>query len=122
MPGVDQVRNAKLDNYCEGIGYERRLQAESRANEGSYETSALNEMVRSGIHAYHNAGVELVMVEGAAKLRVHVTKKKEATTNARQKDAGDQVDDLGNPEPEDLGDDSQNPEQMDDQGDEAEAE
>lgn len=92
LPGMEQATNQRLNNLCEGIGDERRAKALADKEEATLVSGALQEMVRKGIVQYHHAGVELVRVQGAEKLRVHVTKEKTATANqgGGPSDAGDQ--------------------------------
>jgi hypothetical protein len=74
LPGMDQVRNGRLDGLCEGIAEQRRVMNQARQDEQADITAALPEMQRKGITAYKHGGVELVRVPGAEKLRVRLTK------------------------------------------------
>lgn len=76
LPGLEQVRNRKLDNVCEGIGDERRTMNAARIEEQSLVAAAQQVMEGASptLMAYKHAGVELVLVPGSSKLRVRLTK------------------------------------------------
>lgn len=71
---MEQVRNRRLDNLCESIGDERGTINAAKQNEASLEQAALQVMTRDGVTVYKHAGVELVRVPGADKLRVRLVK------------------------------------------------
>lgn len=74
LPGMDQVRNTRLDNLCEGMAEHRRVMNAARTDEQGDIVAALQEMQRKKIGVYRHAGIELARVPGAEKLRVRLTK------------------------------------------------
>jgi hypothetical protein len=74
LPGMEGVRNAKLDNLCEGIAEQRRVMNAAHVETQTDITAALQEMQRKGISVYKHGGIELARVPGAEKLRVRLTK------------------------------------------------
>jgi hypothetical protein len=96
LPGLEQVRSAKLDNLCEGIAEVRTVMNNAKVEESGLIAAALQTMVQRSLQVYKHGGVELARVPGAEKLRVRLTKE--------QGDAGE--DDLETPpaEGEDEGD------------------
>lgn len=87
LPGHEQVRNARLDSLCEDIGASRDALSVARANEAEAISGAMQEMERKQLTVYRHAGVEIVLVPGAAKLRVRMTKETgdgEVETGARR--------------------------------------
>ena len=71
---MEQVRDRKLDNICEGIGEERGRMNEAKTEEQGLIQAALQRMQGGGVQVYRHAGVELARVPGAEKLRVRLTK------------------------------------------------
>ena len=102
LPGMEGVRNGKLDNICEAIGDARRELAIAKATERSEITSALSVMQARDITIYRHAGVELARVPGAEKLRVRLTKEEgdasvegdDPTTTGRAVPPDDDPDDV----------------------------
>lgn len=90
LPGMEQVRNVKLDNLCRQIAETRATQNQCRQDEAGYERAALVEMQRDkrkdakGVFSYRHAGVELVRLIGDEKLRVRTSR-----DNATSEQAGD---------------------------------
>jgi hypothetical protein len=74
LPGMSQVRNSRLDAYCEAIGEDRQTLASAKADEQGSIQGALKEMKGKQLSTYKHAGVELAFVPGADKLRVRLTK------------------------------------------------
>ncbi len=74
LPGMEQVRNVRLDRFCESIAEERETMNQARQEEAGLLQGALQEMLRSKTSVYKHARVELVLVPGTDKLRVHVLK------------------------------------------------
>ncbi len=74
LPGMERVRNRKLDNLCEAIGEERRRMNAAKLDEQASIQASLQVMQRENISIYKHAGVELARVPGAEKLRVRLTK------------------------------------------------
>lgn len=74
LPGMEQARNVRLDNICEGISQERAVMNAASVEEKSLISTALQVMQEKGITVHKHAGVELVRVPGADKLRVRLTK------------------------------------------------
>ena len=71
---MEQARNTRLDNICEGIAEERSVMNKASIEEKSLIATALQEMHTKGITVYKRGGVELVRVPGVDKLRVRMTK------------------------------------------------
>lgn len=69
---MEQVRNAKLDRLCESIGEQRAIANRARLVEKSDQSAAVQVMQRDRVTIYQHAGVELVLVPGVDKLRVHL--------------------------------------------------
>lgn len=74
LPGMEQVRDQRLDNLCEGMAEHRRVMNAARVEEQGDITAALQHMVKKGISVYKHGGIELARVPGAERLRVRVTK------------------------------------------------
>lgn len=79
LPGHEQVRNARLDSFCEEIGEGREAMNKARtvvqfASDGAVQEMERQERSGNPVHIYKHAGVELVLVPGASKLRVRLTK------------------------------------------------
>lgn len=74
LPGMEGVRNGKLDNLCEGIAEQRRVMNAAHLETQTDITAALQEMQRKKISVYKHGGIELARVPGAEKLRVRLTK------------------------------------------------
>ncbi len=74
LPGLEQVRDAVLDNICEGIGDERGRMNAAKTEEKGLIQAALQRMQKRGLSVFRHAGVELARVPGAEKLRVRLTK------------------------------------------------
>ncbi len=88
---MEQVRNGRLDNYCESIATERATMNAARTEEQSTIQAAMQEMKAKGVHAYRHGGVELALVEGVDKLRVRLTKDADGAAGGHglPSDAGD---------------------------------
>lgn len=91
LPGMERVRNTRLDNLCEAIGDERESVNKAKQEEQSLIGAALNEMQRSGITVYRHSKIELARVPGAEKLRVRLTKEEgdASESDLEQGDTGD---------------------------------
>lgn len=74
LPGMEHVRNRKLDNICEAIGEERERMNQAKVEEKGLIQGALQEMRQANVSVYRHSGVELARVPGAEKLRVRLTK------------------------------------------------
>ena len=74
LPGMEQVRNIRLDRLCESIGEAREQMNRLRQEEKGDAQMALREMHDQRVEVYRHAGVELVRVPGEEKLRVRTTK------------------------------------------------
>lgn len=74
LPGMEQVRDQRLDNLCESMADHRRAMNAARTEEQSDITSALQHMVKKGVSVYKHGGIELARVPGAEKLRVRLVK------------------------------------------------
>ena len=74
LPGMDQVRDQRLDNLCAAIPEPRRVMNRARVEEQGDVAAALQHMVKKGTSVYKHGGVELARVPGAEKLRVRLTK------------------------------------------------
>ena len=90
LPGLEQTRNARLDALCESIGDCRDIINAKKDEEKSAVQAACAEMERKDLVVHRHARVELVLVPGAAKLRVRMTKE-QGDRNVQQadEDAGD---------------------------------
>lgn len=73
LPGLEQVRDVKLDNLCEGIADTRTQMNAATAEESGLKSAALQRMQARNITVYKHGGVELVRVPGSEKLRVKLT-------------------------------------------------
>lgn len=71
---MEQSRNVRLDNICEGVANERGIMNAASLEEKSLVQSALQVMQAKGIQVYKHAGVEMARVPGSEKLRVRLTK------------------------------------------------
>lgn len=87
LPGMEQVRNAKLDNLCEAISETRGNINQLRTDEKGNEQAALKVMQSAEITVYRHSGVELLLVPGDVKLRVRTTKDT-ASTDGDNSDLG----------------------------------
>jgi len=87
LPGMGQVRNVRLDHFCEAINQSREVMNAERNNDVSYKQGALAEMHTKGIASYVHGGVVLMRVPGEEKLQVRSTPK-EATTANETSDEG----------------------------------
>ena len=74
LPGLEQVRNGKLDNLCEGIADVRATMNEAKQEEKGLIAATLQAMVAKGVTVYKHGGVELARVPGAESLRVRLVK------------------------------------------------
>lgn len=74
LPGMEQVRNAKLDAFCESIGDGRDSMNAIRGEEKATKSSALREMHDKGVEVYRHAGIDLVRVPGEEELLVRKSK------------------------------------------------
>lgn len=74
LPGMEKVTDQRLNNLCEAIAEDRKNAAHAHADEVGSTQAALKRMRERGWSIYKHAGVELVFVPGADKLRVRVTK------------------------------------------------
>lgn len=74
LPGLEQTRNGKLDNLCEGIAEVRTTMNAAKQEEKTFIVAALQAMVTKGVQVYRHGGVELARVPGAERLRVRLTK------------------------------------------------
>lgn len=92
LPGMDQVRNTRLDNLCEGMAESRRAMAQARTTENGDIVAALQEMQRKQVSVYRHAGIELARVPGAEKLRVRLTKEEGDADADDLKDGGEFAD------------------------------
>jgi len=72
LPGMEQVRNVKLDNVCESIAEEREEANAARVKEKQLTAAALKVMQERNVTVYKHAGVELIRVPGADKLRLRL--------------------------------------------------
>lgn len=105
LPGMGQVRNAKLDKFCENIGEARARKNEAILDEEGDSQAALRAMQSADITHYTHAGVELILRRGADKLSVKLLKDKTAegaiATPAHKGDAAyaEPAEDSGDSEP-----------------------
>ena len=74
LPGLEQVRDPMMEEYCANISADRADQATLRASLADNERGALHRMMELKVRAYHASGVECVIVPGDDKLRVRTTK------------------------------------------------
>ena len=70
--GMDAVRNGDLDTLCEEIAEEREESNKARTREKASTAKALAVMQAEQYTVYKHAGVELIRVPGADKLRVRL--------------------------------------------------
>lgn len=96
LPGMEQVRDTTLDRLCRRIGDNGAAMNELRQNVEANKQAALDHMLAQKVKSYHHHGVELLVRGGTAKLSVRPYKGEAQATV-------ENVDDLGNPEPHDLG-------------------
>lgn len=68
LPGMEQVRNVRLDRFCESIGEGREKMNVLRNEEKGDLQGALREMHDKRVTAYRHAGVELVRVPGSRRV------------------------------------------------------
>lgn len=100
LPGMEQVRNRRLDNFCEAINDARTVKNAQQIEEDSAIQGSLREMHDKGVDVYKHAGVELARVPGTEKLRVRLTKDK---GDAHVGTAGVHAENAGEGEGEDGG-------------------
>lgn len=86
LPGMEQVRDRKLEGYCEGIADGLHRKNEAVADVDGYRQGALQHMQETNKHSFKWAGVVLTRIPGTDKLAVRTTNDTEATNV----DAGDQ--------------------------------
>jgi hypothetical protein len=86
---MGQVRNVRLDRFCESIGEGRDAMNRLRGEEKSDMQGALREMHDRHVEVYRHAGVELVRVPGEEKLRVRTSK--ESASDITETDHGDEA-------------------------------
>ncbi len=92
LPGMERVRNVRLDQICEAIGEERERMNAAKTEERGLITGALQEMQRANLSVFRHGGVELSRVPGAEKLRVRLTKE-EGDAGAEDLETGGPVED-----------------------------
>jgi hypothetical protein len=92
LPGMDQVRDRRLDNLCESMAEHRRAMNQARVEEQTDIAAALQHMVKKGVSVYRHGGIELARVPGAERLRVRLTKE-QGDADADDLETGD--DDAG---------------------------
>lgn len=103
LPGMEQVRNARLDRLCESIGDARDSINNLRTEEGADQQAALREMHDKSIETYRHAGILLVRVPGEEKILVKKSRTEVATDSSTPAPeggdlAGGAVDDLSGDE------------------------
>ena len=74
LPGLEQVRSARLDNLCEAIAEVRTTMNNAKQEEIGLIQAALQTMVKREVSVYKHGGVELARVPGAERLRVRLVK------------------------------------------------
>lgn len=90
LPGMEQAVHQRLNTLCASISDLRADMNQLRQEEGVDCQNALTYMHDRGITTYQHAGVELVRVPGAEKLRVRTSKEKAtAETEGSGQDAGE---------------------------------
>jgi hypothetical protein len=99
LPGLEQVRNGKLDNLCESIAEVRGTMNEAKQEEVGFVRAALQAMVAKGVTVYKHGGVELARVPGAEKLRVRLVKE-QGDADAEDLEEANEPDDDGEDEEE----------------------
>ncbi len=97
---MEQVRDRRLEGYCEGIADARDRKNTAVADEKGYEQGALKHMQQKGTHAFKWAGIALTLIPGADKLSVRVLKDTESTdtgegSDEAQGDLGEAADEGG---------------------------
>lgn len=80
LPGLEQVRDAKLDGLCKSLAEEREVQNQSRTVEARLKGEALKRMHAKDRITYRGAGVELVRHIGDESLTVKLAKGESGTT------------------------------------------
>jgi hypothetical protein len=90
LPGMEQVRNAKLDNLCEAISETRTAINDLRATEAGNEQAALKVMQAADCRTYKHAGVELLRVPGDEKLRVRTSKESASSEVVEEVESGEE--------------------------------
>lgn len=88
---MEQVRDRKLEGFCEGISDARTRKNDAVADEKGYEQGALKHMQDTGTQAFKWAGIAITLIPGADKLAVRVLKETEGTDaqDAADEDAGE---------------------------------
>lgn len=94
LPGMDQVRDRRLDNLCESIAEHRGAMNKARVEEQSDIAAALQHMVKKGHQVYKHGGIELARVPGAERLRVRLTKE-QGDADADDLETGEDEGDAG---------------------------
>lgn len=81
LPGMAQVRDAKLDEICESIGdgLDQINQGTEDVNDGK--SAALARLHARGLQAYRHAGVRVTLVPGAEKVSVKREKDREVNVS-----------------------------------------
>jgi hypothetical protein len=86
LPGMGQVRHAKLDDLCMSIGDAREQKNQATMDEEAGKQAALEYMATAGVSVYKHGGIELVRVPGHDALRVRLAKG-DVEVNAAPSDA-----------------------------------
>lgn len=106
LPGMEQIRNRRLDNFCEAINDARSTKNAQQIEEDSAIQGALREMHDRSVDVYKHAGVELARVPGTEKLRVRLTKDKGdaavSTVGRHAENAGEGEGETSNGDPGDA--------------------
>lgn len=76
---MEQVRDRRLEGYCEGIADARDRKNKAVADEKGYEQGALKHMQQKSVHGFKWAGIALTLIPGADKLSVRVLRETEGT-------------------------------------------
>lgn len=77
LPGLEHVRYEDLDAICEGVGDARKAKNTAIQAEQEYIADAVQAMRGHNLTVYKYAGVELLLVEGDAKVRARLIKDSE---------------------------------------------
>lgn len=104
LPGMEQIRNTKLDRICEGLSEVRADMARCDGEEKDLKRQAIKVMGDQKVGSYHFAGIALSLTPGDVKLSVRV--QKEQNDNAPEtgsgQDAGATLDEMTTPDDERL--------------------
>lgn len=86
LPGMEQVRNAKLDRICEDLSDIRRTINRAAGEEKDLHQQAMRVMVSDKVPTYTQSGIRLTFTEGQPHLSVKLVKEQAVPKKAPKAD------------------------------------